>query len=85
MALTPEQEALLIELAENKKAELQLAIFDDNTTKLGAKRVDKHNELLQAIQDGKYDLIPDINALDLDAKPDDALPDVVVAKDQNGN
>jgi len=81
MALTPEQEALLVELAEKTRGDNLLAKFDANTGDIEDKRIVKHNEILQAIQQGKYDLIPDINNLDLEAKPTDAFPDIVVAKD----
>lgn len=79
---TEEEKVLLKDVAKEKKAQWLLDIFDANTNAIGAKRVDKHNEILQMIQDGTYELIPDINKLDLNATPEDALPDVVVAKAQ---
>lgn len=79
---TEEEKVLLKDVAKEKKAEWLLATFDANSAAIEAKRNDKHNEIKQAIQDKTYELIPVINKLDLDAKPTDALPDVVVAKAQ---
>lgn len=78
---TEEQKLTLIEVAEDKRAEKLLATFDANSAAIGAKRVDKHNEILQMIQGGEYELIPAINKLDLDTDDTPALPDVVVAKE----
>lgn len=73
---TEEEKLTLRNVAKEKKAQWLLDIFDANTRGIEDMRINKHNEILQMIQDGEYDLIPYINKLNLDIKPDDALPDV---------